>query len=250
MSQPAPSIPCSADITREVVRIDASGAQLEGELAYGGATPEFSVVIMSPHPFMGGSIHNALVAALAAQLAEAGAATLRFGYRSASGSRTSNLAESMAQFWKTGQAPDDPAMHDDGAAVIEWMRRAVAAPLAVVGYSFGAHVAAMAVPGDALALVLISPTLTRHDYDLAARRLKSLPRAIPTQVIYSDNDFATPGEAVEAWLGASGIHAAARCIRGGEHFFRGREREIASDVSEFVRAVLGSVRQEVACTRR
>jgi alpha/beta superfamily hydrolase len=229
--------PAAEGLVRERVRIATpTRGTLAGELAYGATDPAFGVVITNPHPHMGGSMENNLVAALASRLAEEGAATLRFDYAGvgeSDGSRL-NLHESLAGFWRTGHAPEDPLMADDARAAYLWMRRQLEAPLSVIGYSFGAWAAVEAMDNTAqpAALVLISPTITQHAFD----RLGARP--IPMLVAYSDNDFATPAESTRRWIAGLGIPVVERCFCGAEHFFRGCERTVAEVCIGFFRSLL------------
>jgi alpha/beta superfamily hydrolase len=222
----------ATELTQERVLISTSDGTLCGELAYGNAEPTFAALVLNPHPYMGGSANNPLVRALHQHAAESGAAALRFDYRGvgASSGAGVDVAAAMAEFWKTGTAPHDPAMHADGAAALAWLQRTVSVPVALIGYSFGAHVAASIAPVGA-PLVLISPTLTKHDY-------VSLGRQNPLLVVHSENDFATPAAALTAWADALPSRPRMHCIIGGEHFFKSREVEVAAVAIQFIRECL------------
>lgn len=236
------------NITREQAEIRVDGDLLWAELAYGPSDPSFAAVIMNPHPYMGGSSKNTLVIALADAIAAAGGISLRFDYRgigASEGGRIDVIA-GMNEFWRTGHAPEDLAMHEDGIAAIEWMKRATNAPLAIVGYSFGAHVAAINVPADAVALAMISPTLTRHDFSKASPAMRWANSSIPTLAVYSDNDFATPANVVEKWIAQMPRAIESRCVAGGQHFFKGMEEAVAGLTVDFINNSMRATRKAVA----
>ena len=199
-------------IVRERVRFGA----IDAELAYpADAEPAGAVAIVPPHPHMGGTMDNNLVTALAASLATT-RISLRFNYSAAA-----DAPASLAAFWSTGHAPEDPRLIDDASIAISQLRNIAGVEPAVVGYSFGAFAAwSLDLAGP---LALISPTLTRHDF--AGRRS-------PMLVVYSDDDFATPRDVSERFCKAQ------RCQRhlvpGGQHFYRGSEAVVADRIERFL----------------
>jgi uncharacterized protein len=233
-------------LSTERVCIPGGAGRLDGELCYPeGGEVTYIALMLNPHPHMGGSMRNKLIERLTADLAGGGdrpdnsvaptAATFRFDYRGvgASEGAAADVIASMAQFWRTGHAPEDEGMHDDAAATLAWIREQFPdLPLLLVGYSFGAAAACRLLPSRKVdGAILIAPTLCQHDFSAASRST-----APPLLVVYSDNDFATPREALETWLET--IDASRCCVPGGDHFFRGREREVSRACEEFARRVL------------
>jgi alpha/beta superfamily hydrolase len=217
----------------ELVRIPVENGTLAAELAYPDDRPAFAAVIVNPHPHMGGSMQNNLVTALAERLAETGV-TLRFDYRGvgeSDGTRL-DLADSLGQFWRTGNAPEDPLMVEDARAAIRWLGSNIDAPLIAIGYSFGAYAAVRALDDDPAALILVSPTITQHDF-------KSLDaRQMPTLVIFSDNDFATPAVRTWAWASQLPFPVLLKCCAGAEHFFRGQETSVSDCCAAFIESTV------------
>jgi len=216
-------------VIREQVRIAGAGGLLAGELAYAQDQSEYACLLAGPHPHMGGTMSNNVITHLAMGLPAKGAVTLRFDYSGvgeSDGSPT-DLIQSMACFWQTGKAPEDPQMIEDVASSLEWLSTKTSLPLVVIGYSFGAHAAVKTLPTDARAVVLISPTLRQHDYSTLAKC------AIPKLIIYSDNDFATPLETTEAWFNTLDEPKRRVCINGGEHFFKTQEPSILEACHRF-----------------
>ena len=199
-------------IIREQLRRGAFYA----ERAYpADAEPAGAVAIVPPHPHMGGTMNNNLVAALAAALATT-RITLRFDYSAVVGTPAS-----LAAFWATGHAPEDPSLIDDASAAIGQLRDLAGVEPAVVGYSFGAFAAwRLDLDGP---LALVSPTLTRHEF--AGRRS-------PLLVVYSDDDFATPREVSEQFCKVHGCEA--QLVSGGQHFYRGHEATVADRLERFL----------------
>lgn len=219
---------CSIECER--VRIPGPRGKLPGELAYAAAEPSLAVLLVPPHPHMGGSMENNIIRHLAADLPSIGAATLRFDY-----AEIADVPASMAQFWQTGHAPEDPLMTEDAAAAQTWLARAARTPQVVIGYSFGAFVAIqLAARTRPAALVLISPTIGQHDFS-HLRRFSG-----PTLVIYSDDDFATPALRIERWLSTMRPQLESRCIAGANHFFLNRESELTGICQRFIQSALAA----------
>jgi alpha/beta superfamily hydrolase len=222
-------------IVVERVSITGGPYRLEGELAYPETAPPVGVaVIAGPHPLLGGNRQNNVVRGVGDGLAARGLATLRFDYRGVGGSEgpTIDVAEHMAQFWATGHVPDEMALTDDVRCAVGHLRRAAGPelPLALVGYSFGCALLPHA-PLDATArpaLVLIAPTLGKHDYD----SYKSV--CCPVLAIASEDDFSADAGRLERWV--DGLAAPARLIlrRLDNHFFRGHEAWLAETIADFL----------------
>jgi alpha/beta superfamily hydrolase len=219
-------------VMRERVSIPGPRGALAGELAYAGGRPAYACAVLNPHPHMGGSAENSLVVAVAAAVARTGGVSLRFDYAGvgASVGPAVDLVASMAAFWESGRAPEDPGMVADAAAALRWLRRQAAGlPLALAGYSFGAYVATTCIDEHAPAAVaVISPTLARHDFSRICR--VDTP---PLLVVYGDDDFATPLQTTHAFIASLARRAQSHRVAGGEHFFRGREPAVAERVVSF-----------------
>lgn len=221
------------NVVKERVHLPGSAGALAGELAYPTDDPRFACVMCNPHPHMGGSVENPVIAAAASAVAEAGGVSLRFDYGgvgSSEGPRV-DVAGAMAEFWATGRTPQDQAMLEDGLSALRWLARTTAGlPITIAGYSFGAHVAARCLGRHpAAAVAMISPTLLQHDFS----PLHELPHT-PLLVVYSDDDFATPAAITEQFIASVGSRATAHCIAGGQHFFRGRESLVGELLAQFL----------------
>ncbi len=224
-----------AELIRETVRIPAAGGAFAGELVYPSGRTSFAALIVNPHPHMGGRIGNNLLVQLSEVLSGAGGVVLSFDYSGvgeSDGPRI-DVAESMSQFWQTGVAPEDPRMIDDTRHAVTWITETTKLPLMLVGYSFGAYAATMALVDTVGALVLISPTIGRHDFSPLQQR------TIAKLIVHSDNDFATPQADLEDWMADLPQPLEACCLAGGDHFFRGQEDAVANTCLAFACRFMG-----------
>jgi alpha/beta superfamily hydrolase len=222
------------EVIRERLHLPGNRRRLDAELAYSVSTPRYACLILNPHPHMGGCMANPVVEAVASAVAEDAGVSLRFDYGGVGASQGPPLdvPESMAAFWRTGKAPEDARMLEDAAAALDWFAAAAPLPRILVGYSFGASVAASLEPQCADALVLVSPTLNHHDFG----HLGGDER--PLLLIYGDDDFATPKAAIDRFIQAMSGRCQPRCVTGGQHFFRGQERTVATLIVEFAAGAL------------
>jgi uncharacterized protein len=158
-------------------------------------------------------MESAVVVATALGLAAAGVAALRFNF--------GGVGASEGAY---GHGHDEAC--DVGAAVTAVASRLPArTPLAIVGYSFGAWVGARAASGlpEVASVVAIAPPLSFFDWGF----LRTLDRAFA--VVVGDRDQYCPLADLERLL-ASVDAAPPTVLRGADHFFAGREREVAAAV--------------------
>ena len=107
--------------------IPANSVQLEAQLKEPKGKLRGAVVICHPHPQYGGTMDNRVVYRAGKAIVEAGFAALRFNFRGAGNS--------------TGQFDQGIGEKDDVAAALDWLGKQYPdAPLALIGYSFGAWV--------------------------------------------------------------------------------------------------------------
>lgn len=175
------------------------------------AEPRLAAVVCHPHPLYGGSMDLPLLRTLAACLAAAGCAVLRFNFR--------GVGES-AGAWSDG--PGEVA--DLAAAVAAARAEFPARPLGLAGWSFGALVALnwQSATKGGEPLVGIAPP-ARIGPGLALPDPASLAPARRLLLVGSRDQFADTG-ALEAYAGVVG--AEVRVLPGSDHFFFGRERRV------------------------
>jgi alpha/beta superfamily hydrolase len=215
----------------EDIDFPAGGRRLHGRLAYPEeGLPAGAAVIAGPHPLLGGTMDNNVVAGLANNLATAGLLTLRFDYPGVGRSEGPRLdtARHLAEFWHTSHVPEELGLAADVSAAAAFAR-AVLGPgrLALIGYSFGCALLPAACP-EADAFALIGPTVGKHDYSAYAAL------AGPRLVIASEDDFASDVVGLREWF--AGLAGPRSLVLGGRdnHFFRGQEGWLADTVLAFL----------------
>lgn len=135
----------------------------------GPSTP--GVLLVPPHPLLGGDADNNVVVALARGALARGWAALRFNYRGVGGSLVDGPAlpryERFAAIERTG---DVGALVADARAAFAIARRLFRV-VGLVGYSFGAAAAApLAADEPALAFVGLCPPVGKQDLSALAGR--------------------------------------------------------------------------------
>jgi len=220
----------------EVIQFQSGELTLEGRLAYPEAdVPRGAVAIAGPHPLLGGDVDNNVVAALTAGLARRGFVTLSFNCRGVgrSDGRPPDLGAHLVEFWATSHVASEPGYQDDLVAAIAYLRELCAAPIGLVGYSFGCSLlSAAARPGQPL--VLIAPTVDTHDYEAFAGHDG------PLLVIAPDGDFAADAARLRCWFDQLPEPKRLLTGRWDDHFFRGHEEWLADMVADFLAESLGA----------
>ena len=180
------------------------------------------IVIAHPHPLYGGTMHNAVVLALAKVASERGAAIVRFNFR--------GVGKSEGRY---GEGKSEIA---DVIGALRAARRALpGAPVTSVGYSFGSWVSLRAVmrrasDAEAERVALVSPAARIFDFFVKEEREVAFdgPRAI---VIGDRDEFCDVDEAraIAAHLGASIAIAP-----NAEHYFLSGRRRVAEHLAPFL----------------
>ena len=232
-------------IVEENFWIPAGGRKLEGVLAY----PEFEpprrgVLLLPPHPHMGGRMDNNVIEHLARRLAEDGCAALRFNY---GGVGKSELeipeGQSPYEYWEAIETSKTyGVVLPDAIAARAYLVGALPSelPVTYVGYSFGCCLAALLAqvhPPESLAA--ISPPL--REAPLVG--LEDLD--VPTCFVAGDNDFVFDRKRLEASLAAMPGRTEFVELDGCDHFFRRQEERVYQVLRPTVVAVAAS-RGEVA----
>jgi alpha/beta superfamily hydrolase len=186
----------------------------------GGRDAERAVLLCHPHPLYGGTMHSAVVVALAKVLAERGGervTTLRFNYRGV-GSSEGAYGEGR------GEALDAEA------ALRALRRRSPAAKLTVCGYSFGTWVGlrAAAAEGRVERVALVAPAV--RVFDFVREDAAKLGGRIAVYVGEND-EFCSVREAEEL---AQALGATLQVFPRSDHFFLSSRRKLAEAVLPFL----------------
>ena len=190
----------------------AAGFTLAAEVEWRATAP--LAVVCHPHPAFGGRMDTPLVLDLADALAAAGWSTLRFNFRGldgSGGSPTGGLAE-----------------HEDVAAAVDWARGQGAAEVALVGYSFGALMAARAIAAGtsvtSLAAVGFPTTILGQDRERVGDLLRALDRRLPWLFVSGDVDQFSEIDRLSGWV-AERPWARLDVLPGRGHFFAGADSD-------------------------
>lgn len=206
-----------------MVRIAVGGFTLQAEarLVDGAA----AAIVCHPHPAFGGRMDNPLVVALADACAAAGLSTVRFNFRGLDGSE--------------GTPTGGREEHEDVAAAVAWARAQGAPAVALVGYSFGALMAARAIADGAdvaaFAAVGFPTTILGRAPDRVAVVERALDRRLPSLFLAGDADQFCELDRIDAWA-AGRPSVRSEVLVGRGHFFAGGDAQIVCDrVAQFVR---------------
>jgi uncharacterized protein len=177
---------------------------LEGRFLPGASAG--AALITHPHPLYGGSMDNNVVWTARQAAASLGWSALRFNFRGVGRS--------------TGSYGDGVKEAEDVAAALAFLQGCAAGPYYVIGYSFGAAVAARAMLAGLAAdgLVLISPPVAFMEMDF-------LPRTPRLElVVVGDRDELCPLADLRTCLSRLPVEVAV--IAEADHFFGGREEQL------------------------
>jgi len=158
---------------------------------------------------------NNVVWTVVRALGERGWSTLRFNFRGVGAS--------------TGSHGGGVAEVEDVVGALDFLKAKVPGPCFVVGYSFGAAVAARALTEglDAAGAVLISPPIAFMDLEFLAET----PRI--SLVVAGDRDDLCPLAEVEDLCQRHQPPVDLRVVSGADHFYGGREKELLRILLEY-----------------
>lgn len=202
----------------ERVTFKSGALTLEGMAALpGGGGPHRAAVVCHPHPLYGGSMYNNVVDAALEALQARGFATLRFNFRGVGHSE--------------GEFDNGRGETDDAIAAMRFLtaQNGVSAAHAVLaGYSFGAMMAvgAAARAEEVAGIVTVALPLAMVDPSALGAIAK------PIVLLAGDQDSYCPANQLAALAERLGPLARLKIIRGADHFFGGREREIVAALGE------------------
>lgn len=217
-------MPAERLIIQGEVPLEAALHQPAGTPARGG------VVVCHPHPLYGGDMDNHLVVAVARAAAEKGLFALRFNFRGTGGSG--------------GRYGGGDAERRDVGAALRYLAQRIgpAEPLALAGYSFGAHVALAYVAGPrqegeplprALALLALPVRMSAPapaDVETVAEL------GLRVLAVAGEADDLCPPAALRAMLAPLGAAAALLTLPGADHGYWGFAEQVGAAVAGFLAA--------------
>lgn len=201
-------------MAEQKISIESKELRLEGLLE--DRQTERGVVVTHPHPLYGGDMYNNVVQAVVEGYKRKGYSTLRFNFRGVGGSE--------------GDYDQGKGEQDDVEAAVSFLARSGRTRIHLAGYSFGAWVNAMALERlEAVErVVMVSPPVNFLDFSGVAASPK-----IRLIIAGSRDAFASMGT-IEALLPGWNKDARLEGIQGADHFYWGREQEIASLIEAFL----------------
>ena len=203
----------TASTTVRPATFPSGGLSLEGMLHLPPSTPAPGVVVCHPHPLYGGDMENNVVLTACQALAGRGFAALRFNFR--------GVGRSEGAFDRgIGEREDARAALAHLTALPEVDPKRVG----LVGYSFGAMVAAEVASGDLRALALISPPVAFSDLRVAW--------GCPALVLGGELDPVAPADRLRILGEAPGVEV--RTVSGADHSWWGFEEELGETLADFL----------------
>jgi alpha/beta superfamily hydrolase len=233
------------EIFEERIEFESTLGRLEGVLAYpADDTPDACVLLLSPHPHLGGNMENNVIRHLARDCARTGLVSLRFNYHGVGGSTMRDaIAVSLREYWWDIERTRSYAQHlPDVEAAYNAMRAGLpnAREMAVIGYSLGSVVMGLAAHlfPDATAIAIAPPvdrvTLTGFD---------RFHRA--TIVVTGDRDFCFDEAAFQRFYGALAGPKYHLRFQDADHFYRKREEELFRALAPFLTNARGAAASSV-----
>jgi alpha/beta superfamily hydrolase len=222
------------EIVEEQVRFPCGSLLLEGLLAYPAeGSPRVALLLLAPHPHMGGRMDNNVVLHLARRAAEDGCATLRFNYHGV-GESTIDLPQGISRYDHWSAMEEEQRYEEllpDAVCAFEYLSEAAgrAERRAVLGYSLGAILAGMvAWKVDATHLIGVSPPVARVSLD------SYRGQRIPKLFIGGDGDFAFEPDRFDAEFARLSVPKRFVPMPGCDHFYRKQEEQLYGVVAPFL----------------
>jgi alpha/beta superfamily hydrolase len=188
-----------------------------------GAGPFPAAVVCHPHPLMGGRMDNTVVVAVCRELTARGWAALRFNFRGVGRSE--------------GSFDEGRGEMDDVSGAVDFLSAqgtVDAGQLAIAGYSFGAEVGLRHAARDPRISWLVGIALVQEHY--TDPFLDVDPR--PKLFIAGEHDPWAPPGALREYVVRLSPPKTVHVISGTDHFFAGREAEVAGLIADFLSHLL------------
>mgnify|MGYP001202573584 CR=1 FL=1 len=207
------------------VSIPGPEGVLEGNLWYTDGEPgQEGVLLCPPHPLLAGNMENNVVQAVAARCAGLGLPVLLFNYRGVGKSFKPEPDLPLFEYWhRLDQESTFSSVISDSQAVMAFCRRYFQR-VHLVGYSFGAFIALnLAVEGSTSYTAIAPPLAERNFVLLSTLTLPGLLITAAEDLLLKDRaELALPSTFQRLVLEET------------DHFFLGREEEVAQAVGTFI----------------
>jgi alpha/beta superfamily hydrolase len=191
------------------------GPTLEAHLDFPDSAAA-GLVLCHPHPLYGGDMDNPVIIRAAEVAQSLGVSTLRFNFRGVGRS--------------TGVHDEGGGEQDDCSAALASLRSRLAptSPLGLLGYSFGARIAAQVGEGraDLDGLALVAPPLAMYSFD-------GLPAGRPLLLVAGSRDPYCPVQELAKL--AERVGTEPRIIEDADHFFFGKLFPLGMAVEDWLR---------------
>jgi uncharacterized protein len=200
---------------------------LEGLLEQPEDESRGGVVISHPHPLYGGTMLQPTLHHVAGACRGAGLTSLRFNFR--------GVGASKGRYSGWDERKDVRA----AAAFLQGLLPA-GGPLSLAGYSFGSLMSALAVvDGERPAGLALIAFVVEWDEFLPASFDGLGDYGGPVLAVCGEQDQMAPPERVQAFLEMLGLSPQMSVIEGADHFFGGRQDQVASAVADFCASLVG-----------
>jgi uncharacterized protein len=197
----------------EKIYIKNESLIIEGLL--GKSSEEKSVVICHPHSLMGGSMYNNVVEALQKAFAAENYSTLRFNFRGVGGS--------------TGAYEEGVGETKDILAVCDHLKKLGLTKIFFAGYSFGAWVGSKVLEESKnpfVESIFVSPPINYFNF-----HWHNLSNKINLLICGDCDQFCSLDVLIRK---AQKINSPVETIRGADHFYMGKEKELTDILSQHI----------------
>ena len=182
------------------------------------------VVLCHPHPRYGGTMHNSVVAALASALCDAGLAAFRFNFRGV-GNSEGGYDRGIGEVEDAANAVSYLTLDD----------RINPSRVGIAGYSFGAGVALEAIAQSSVLQAVASIACPMATFrEVGVREMVQ-----PKLLVCGDLDHNFPADQFKFLARRFPEPKDVTLVDGADHFFAGRESEIALTAAAFFKRWLG-----------
>jgi uncharacterized protein len=205
--------------------LNGPAGRLEALLNTGAEGATHAALVCHPHPLYGGTLHNKVVFHTMKALNSFGYPVLRFNFRGAGLSQ--------------GQHDHGIGEADDVRTALDWLDREFHLPMIFAGFSFGAAVGLGVACTDArvgavIGLGLPVDAIEDRVYDFEFLRDSTKPKLF----VSGDRDQFGPRAKLENLVEALPEPKKLVIIKGADHFFEGRLRELRNSIESWIKETI------------